>query len=248
MLKSDKAAFTLIELLVVIAIIAILGSLILPTLGKAKAYSKRIKCQSQMKQWSLGALLYLDDWNNELPDVMDRTIPYILDSSNYSNATYRGLKFCPSGGRGAPPYSNKPELYETEERNCRILEILGPNTTKKITAPFALWSKQTEFVPARADSFRRPSEVMLYMDGFIRIRSPRESRQRFARDMKSDGQPDTSVNYFNLGIPFNGARPTVHNEGANAPLLDGHVEWESYEKLWNLDSAREMTHPFWRFE
>ena len=65
--KQNHRAFTLVELLVVIGIIALLISILLPALSKAREQANTIKCAANLHNIGLGINIYISEWKGKYP-------------------------------------------------------------------------------------------------------------------------------------------------------------------------------------
>jgi prepilin-type N-terminal cleavage/methylation domain-containing protein/prepilin-type processing-associated H-X9-DG protein len=63
----SRRGFTLIELLVVIAIIAILAAILFPVFARAREKARQTSCLSNVKQLSLGVMMYAQDYDDSFP-------------------------------------------------------------------------------------------------------------------------------------------------------------------------------------
>lgn len=94
---NNKKGFTLIELLVVIAIIALLLSILMPSLAAVKKKAQSVVCKSNVKQWAVCYALYASENDQSFPLFIGGTYAttYMESLREYYD-NVNNLRTCPS--------------------------------------------------------------------------------------------------------------------------------------------------------
>ncbi|MBI1177794.1 prepilin-type N-terminal cleavage/methylation domain-containing protein [bacterium] len=134
MRTRDERGFTLIELLVVIAIIAVLASLLLPALGRAKLRARATKCLSNLRQVGMASQMYADDFGGVLPMSQHNHASWVGTLQPYLAGT--NLHRCPDDRNRQRLFSYAvndfltPHPYGAEQLDfSRLLSIPKPLQT-----------------------------------------------------------------------------------------------------------------------
>ncbi len=111
--QKEQKGFTLVELLVVIAIIALLVSILLPGLSKAREQVKQTVCLSNLRQWAIGVWTYVEDNNDKFPSRFWKNSEGIIEM-HHNNLIYYRVE----GRNNLYEIFVKPYLIDYKVTNC----------------------------------------------------------------------------------------------------------------------------------
>jgi prepilin-type N-terminal cleavage/methylation domain-containing protein len=223
-------SFTLIELLVVIAIIAILASLLLPTLVSAKERARRTGCKNHVRQFIVAAHLVADDNEQRLPTgasdfsdgSLDDHLPVLCTNTRNALLEYtrtHSLLECPSLGN--PFKTNRNGWIEETGYGY----IIGYN--------YHGGHKNTPWPPLVGDAVWVSPQKLTDNPGLVLVSDLNDWSPGYGKTFAPHGRngPILSTGDYSNADASGASSAAIGAVGGNVGLLDGSVSWKRVRQM-----------------